>query len=209
MTSVTRQYTAIASQASDAVEKAADSWTQGVRRLTSMFPTVPQVDLVPAVERYFDLVQRAVNVNRDITVRWAQAADTLTGAVRERAESAGQVVRERAESAGETVRERAESFDQAAAEQAEKAERAEKEMAHEAEQAAAQQARKAEQAEKEMAQEARRRQHEHARQAHQRARERYEGLTKAELSDLLAKRGLPKSGNVSELVERLVEADGK
>jgi chromosome segregation ATPase len=209
MTIVTRQYTAMASQASEAVEKATDSWTQGVRRLSGMFPAVPQVDLVPAVERYFDLVQRAVDVNRDITVRWAQAAGTLTGAVRERAESAGQVVRGRAESAAEAVRERAESFDQAAAEQAEKAERAEKEMAHQAEQAAAEQARKAEQAEKEMAQEARRREHEHARQAHQRARERYEGLTKAELSDLLAKRGLPKSGNVSELVERLVETDGK
>jgi hypothetical protein len=39
------------------------------------------------------------------------------------------------------------------------------------------------------------------------ARERYEGLTKAELSDLLAQRDLPRSGNVEELIERLVEAD--
>jgi hypothetical protein len=41
------------------------------------------------------------------------------------------------------------------------------------------------------------------------ARQRYEGLTKAELSDLLAQRDLPKTGNVDELVERLVESDGK
>ncbi|MGO9143149.1 MAG: SAP domain-containing protein [Streptosporangiaceae bacterium] len=34
-------------------------------------------------------------------------------------------------------------------------------------------------------------------------------MTKAELSDLLAKRDLPKSGNVDDLIERLVEADGK
>jgi hypothetical protein len=187
MTSMTRQYSAAASRASEAVEKAADSWTEGVRRMTGLFPAMPQVDLVPAVERYFNLVQRAVDMNRNITVRWAQAAGTLTGTVRQQAESTGQAVRERAESAGEAVRERAESFDQAAAEQAQKAE----------------------QAEKERAQEARRLEREHARQAHQRARERYEGLTKAELSDLLAKRGLPKSGNVNELVDRLAEADGK
>jgi hypothetical protein len=41
------------------------------------------------------------------------------------------------------------------------------------------------------------------------ARERYEGLTKAELSDQLDKRHLPKTGTVDELVERLVEADSK
>lgn len=209
MTSMTRQYSTAASRASEAVEKAADSWTQGVRRLTGLFPAVPQVDLVPAVERYFDLVQRAVDMNRDVTVRWAQAAGTLTGVARERAESASQVLRERGESAGEAVREQAEAFDEAAARQAAKAARAEKEMAHQAEQAAAEQAQKAEQAEKEMAQKASRREHEHAGQAHQRARERYEGLTKGELSDLLAKQGLPKSGNRDELVERLVEADGK
>ena len=46
-------------------------------------------------------------------------------------------------------------------------------------------------------------------QAHEKARKRYEGLTKAELSDLLARRELPRSGNVDELIERLVEADSK
>ena len=139
------------------------------------------------MERYFDFVQRAVDMNRDLTVRWAQAAGTLTGVAREQTESASQAVRERAESAGDVVRERAESFEQTAAEQAEQAEQAQQELAREA--------RKLEQ--------------EQARQAHQQARERYEGLTKAELSDLLAKRGLPKTGTVNELVERLVEADGK
>ena len=48
-----------------------------------------------------------------------------------------------------------------------------------------------------------------ARQAHDKARERYQGFTKAELSDQLAKRQLPKSGNIDELIERLVEADSK
>ena len=114
MTSVTRQYSAVASHASEAVEKAADSWTQGVRRLTAWLPAVPEVDLVPAVERYFDFVQRAVDINRDITLKWAQAAGTLTGVAREQTQSAGHAVRERAESMGDVVRERAGSFEQAA-----------------------------------------------------------------------------------------------
>jgi|SRR5450755_684555 SAP domain len=185
MLNMTRQYSAVASQASGAVDKAADSWAQGVRKLTDRIPVLPQVDLVPAVERYFDFVQRAVDLNRGITVRWAQAAGTLSGVAREQAQSAGQVVRERAESASDVVHERAESFEQAAARQAEQAEQAGQELAREAQ----------------------RLEREQARQAHQRARERYEGMTKAELSKQLAQRDLPKSGTVNELIERLVEAD--
>lgn len=185
MLNMTRQYSAVASQASGAVDKAADSWAQGVRKLTDRIPVLPQVDLVPAVERYFDFVQRAVDLNRGITVRWAQAAGTLSGVAREQAQSAGQVVRERAESASDVVHERAESFEQAAARQAEQAEQAGQELAREAQ----------------------RLEREQARQAHQRARERYEGMTKAELSKQLTQRDLPKSGTVNELIERLVEAD--
>ena len=46
-------------------------------------------------------------------------------------------------------------------------------------------------------------------QAREAAREPYEGLTKVELSDRLAERGLPKTGNVDELIERLVSADSE
>jgi hypothetical protein len=68
---------------------------------------------------------------------------------------------------------------------------------------------KAEQAEQELARQARQAEREQARRAHKRARERYEGLTKAQLSDQLAKRELPKTGNVDDLIERLVEADSR
>jgi hypothetical protein len=177
MESMTRQYSTVASQASDATEKAADFWTQGVGKLAGRLPALlPQVDLVPAVERYFDFVQRAVTMNRSIAVEWAQAVSALSGAARERAASAS-----------EAVRERAESFERAASEQAEKAEKAQEELAREA----------------------RRIERQNAREAHEKARARYQGMTKAELSDLLARRDLPKTGNVDELVERLVEADGK
>jgi hypothetical protein len=68
---------------------------------------------------------------------------------------------------------------------------------------------KADQAEKELARQARQAEREHARRAHEKARQRYEGLPKAQLSDLLAKRNLPKTGNIDELIKRLVETDSR
>jgi hypothetical protein len=177
MTSTTQRYRAAASQSASTAEKIADFWTQGSQRLSDyMLPGLPQVDLVPVVERYFEFVQRTVDISRDLTIKWAEAAGTLSGAVREQAESVGGLVRGQAESAREFVHE---------------------------------QAGQAGQAEKELAREARQAEREQARHARDKARERYEALTKAELSDRLDQRNLPKTGNVDELVERLVEADSK
>ena len=185
MTSMTRHYTGAASQARNAADKAADRWTQGAGRITGLIPRLPQIDLIPAVERYFDLVQRMVDINRSLTVKWVQAAGTLTGVARDQAESAADVVREMPASVGHAVHEQAAKAEQAVREQAAKAEQAEQERAR--------QARKAER--------------EQARQAHDQARERYQGLTKAELSDQLAERDLPKTGTVDELTQRLIEDD--
>jgi hypothetical protein len=185
---MTRQYSEMASQASGAVERAADFWEQGAGKLADRFPVLlPEIDLVPAVERYFEFVQRTVHMNHRIALQWAQTVGTLSGAARKQAGSAGEVMRERAESVGEVVRERAEAFERATGEQAERAE----------------------QTQQELAREARRLERQRDRNAHEKARARYEGLTKAELSDLLAERNLPKTGTVNELLERLVEADGK
>jgi len=174
MTSTTQRYRAAASQSASTAEKIADFWTQGSQRLSDyMLPGLPQVDLVPVVERYFEFVQQTVDISRDLTIKWAEAAGTLSGAVREQAESVGGLVRGQAESARDFMHEQAG------------------------------------QAEKELAREARQAEREQARHARDKARERYEGLTKAELSDRLDQRNLPKTGNVDELVERLVEADSK
>lgn len=210
MTSTTKRYSAAASQATGAVEKAADVWTQGAQTLSDhILPGLPQIDLVPVVERYFDFVQRTVDISRHLTVRWAETAGMLSGAAYKQAESVGGVVRQQAESARGFVHEQADKAEKAVREQAEKAEQAERELARAARRAERQQAEKAEQASQELAREARRAEREQARKAHEKARERYQGLTKAELSDLLSQRDLPKTGNVDELVERLVDADTK
>jgi hypothetical protein len=220
MTSMTRQYSAAANHARNAVEKTADLWTEGARTVTGRLPGLPQVDLVPAVDRYFDLVQRTVDINRRLAIRWAEAAGTLSGVVREKAGSAGDAVREKAEAAGEIARGQAEQAELAAREQAARAQQAEKELARRARQAeceqavkvgqaAREQATKADRAEKALARQTRQAEREHGRRAHERARARYEGLPKAELTDLLAQRDLPKTGNMDELIERLVEADSR
>ena len=199
---MTRQYRAAAGRGRIAGGKAAGLRTRGAQTVTDLVPGRPRVDLVPAVERYFELVQRTVDINRRLTVRWARTVSALSGVVREKAESAGDLVREKAEAADIVMREQAEKAQQIALEQAEKAERVEKGLA----QAAREQARKAGNG---LARQARQAEREQARRAHKKARERYEGLTKTELSDQLAKRELPKTGNVDVLIERLVKADSK
>ena len=156
------RYSSATSRARSAVDKTADFWTQGARTLTGRLPGLPQIDLIPAVERCFDVVQGTVDINRRLAIKLVGAAGTLSEMVRDRAESAEWTAREQAE-----------------------------------------------QAEKEQAREARFAERRQARQAHDRARERYQGLTKAELSGQLAERQLPESGNVDELIERLVEANSK
>ena len=92
-------------RARSAVEKVAGFWSQAARKLidqTYMFPQLPQAGLIPAVERYFEFVQRMAEMNRDLTVKWVQAASALSGVAGEQVpvESAGDVVREQAAAAG-------------------------------------------------------------------------------------------------------------
>ena len=121
MRNMPREYSTAAIQASGVAERALGFWVQGVGKLADRFPVLlPQVDLIAAVERSFDFLQRAVEMNRSIAVQWAVAVSMLSGVARERAESAGEVVRARSESVGEVVREQTESFERAVGEQAEK-----------------------------------------------------------------------------------------
>ena len=73
MSSMTRQYRETASQASGVAQRSADRWEHGTKKLAERLPVlVPRVNLVPAVEHYFDFVHRAVDMNRGIAIRWAR-----------------------------------------------------------------------------------------------------------------------------------------
>jgi GNAT superfamily N-acetyltransferase len=77
-----------ASQPRTAADRIAGLWAQRARKLidqTHLFPWLPQADLIPAVERYLEFTQRITEINRDLTIKWAEAVGTLSGVVREQA----------------------------------------------------------------------------------------------------------------------------
>ena len=181
----TESFTAAAEQARTATERSVEVWKRGARTITDQADLVakmPTIDLTEPVTRYFEYVQRTVDLNREFAVRWAELMTSFTCVVREQAEAVIHIVKDRTEQVADLASKEAEKGEQTARELADKAEQAEREMV-----------RKARAAERE--------------QAHQKARKPYEGLSKAELSDLLAERDLPKTGTVEELIERLASAE--
>ena len=185
----TEPYTEVASKARQATEQSVEAWKKGAKAIADRtdLSQLPQIDLIEPVTRYFEYVQKAVDLNRDLATKWAELMNSLTGTVREQAEKASHLIGDQVENVADLATKQAEKAEQIAKEQAEAAAEAEKE-----------QVRLAKQAERAA-----------AREAKQKAREPYEGLTKAELSEKLAERELPKTGTVEELIERLVSADSE
>lgn len=199
MTTSTEQYTTATTAARQATERGVDAFKKGAKTLTEQTTNaaanLPSVDLTKPVTRYFDYIQKSVDLNREFATRWAELVTSFSGLVREQAETVGHVVQEQTDAVAELTVEQAAKADELAREQAEKAEQAKREQAEQAKRDEEKAAKAAERAE--------------AKRAKEQAREPYEGLTKAELSDKLAERDLPKSGTVEELIERLVDADNQ
>ena len=192
--------TAVAGQARQATEKSVEVFKNAAQTFTNQFDAVklPTVDLTEPVTRYFDYLQKAVDFNRDLATRWAELVTAMSGSFREQAEQVTGIVKEQSNTIADLTVKQAEKAEQVAKEQADKVEEAKRELVKEAEEA-----------EKAQAREAKRIERAEAKKAQEQAREAYEGLTKTELSDQLAERGLPKSGNIDELIERLVSADSE
>lgn len=186
----TELYSTAARQARLATEKSAETLKQGVKAFTeqgNLVAQLPTVDLTTPVQRYFEFVQGAVDKNRELAVQWASIVTSWSDTVRGQARSWGTVVTAQTEKVADLVIEQADRAEDVANEQAAAAEQAEKDLIKEAKKA----------------------ERDAAKKAHEEARAAYEGLTKAELSDKLAERDLPKSGTVDELIERLVAADSE
>ena len=166
-----------------------DGWQKGLTILTNQvraFAPVtvfPRLDATEVVEHQFTFIRRVVDLNHDYARSLAEAANTLTGVARQQIESVGSVARDQVQQLSATARDSVERVEQAVRDQAQQAEEAERQQTREAARA--------------------------ERQQRQQARERYASLTKTELSDEAGKRGLPKTGTVEELVDRLIENDTK
>jgi len=186
----TESYTAVAGQARQATEKGVEVFKKNAKTFAdqaNVVGTLPTIDLTEPVARYFEYVQKSVDLNRELLTKWAELVNSLTGTVREQAEKVSGIVKEQADVVSDLAVKQAEKAEDLAQRQAAEVEEAEKEQekaAKAAERAA-------------------------AKKAKEQAREPYEGLTKAELADQLAERDLPKSGTVEELIERLVSADSE
>jgi phage-related tail protein len=186
--------TAVARRAQDAFASAADAWTENIQKVTDgvSLPSAPQIPTeVPTAlfEQWFDFTDRVNKVNREYVINLAGVVNSLSTVVRDHIEGLGEAVRDQTQHVSEAVSQTAKQT---------------VEYAAEAEQEAAD---KVAEAEREQARAIRTAERQRARAARKAAREKYEGLTKAELVEHLSSRDLPKTGNVDELVERLVDAD--
>jgi len=203
MTSAT-DFTAATRNAKDLFTSTLDSWKDGLNSVSDQFrtlPTVgglPQLDVTGAVERQYAFIQQIVDLNHQYARQLAEVATTLTDVTRQQIESVSGVVRDQLQSVSDVARNGVDTVEKAAREQAEQAERQQVEAERQQVEAERQRARDAAKAERQ-----------ERKEAQDKAREKYQGLSKAELTELAASRDLPKTGTVDELVDRLVDADTK
>ena len=76
----------------DATDKTVDTFKQGARAMTDrldFLAIMPSLDFVEPVERYFDYLQKAVDLNREMLIRWAELASQMSGSLRDEALKAG------------------------------------------------------------------------------------------------------------------------
>jgi hypothetical protein len=200
----TTDYADTTRRAENLLTSTLESWKSGLNTVTAQlraFPTFnafPQFDATEAVERQYAFIKQVVDLNQQYARSLAEVANTLTGVTRQQLDAVSSAVRDQVQGASDAARSGVDSIEQTVRDQAEQAERVEAEAREAAEEAQRRQAQEAAKAERQQRKEAR-----------DQARERYERLTKTELSDEAGKRGLLKTGTVDELVSRLVEDDTK
>ena len=174
--------TATASNAQAALTTTLDRWKDGVSSVTEQFRSLPTIGNLPKVDLAEAVERQFAFIQRLVDLNHSYARQLA-----EVANTLTGVTRSQLESVGNVVRDEVTSGADVA-----------RTAADTAEEAARQEARDAAKAERAKRKE-----------AADQARARYEDLSKAELSEEAAKRDLPKTGTVDELVARLVEADTK
>lgn len=84
----------------EATDKTVDTFKQGARAMTDrldFLATMPSLDFVEPVERYFDYLQKAVDLNREMLLRWAELASQMSGTMRDEALKAGHAIEDKVE----------------------------------------------------------------------------------------------------------------
>jgi len=196
----TEQFTEAASAAvngaRNAVQRSTELWKQSAETLTERtdlwWQASPLETVTDATEKYFSYLQEGLQVNQEIAVKWVGALSSIAQAFRDQLQTVSDFQRGHSKAISTWISSETETFQDAANRQAEQVQQAAREREEQAQQLERQRA-KAERDE--------------ARRNRQELRQQYQELTKSELADQLAERGLPKTGTVDELIDRLVSAD--
>jgi len=196
----TEQFTEAASAAvngaRNAVQRSTELWKQSAETLTERtdlwWQAPPLETVTDATEKYFSYLQEGLQVNQEIAVKWVGALSSIAQAFRDQLQTVSDFQRGHSKAISTWISSETETFQDAANRQAEQVQQAAREREEQAQQLERQRA-KAERDE--------------PRRNRQELRQQYQELTKAELADQLAERGLPKTGTVDELIDRLVSAD--
>jgi hypothetical protein len=187
---VTYNYADTTRRAESYINEALDGWRSGLNNWIAPFqavPAIPQLDVVEAVERQTKVVQQFVDVNAEYFRQLAEAGNTVSGAVRQHFDGLSDVWYNQVQTVSEVAQGTVQTFEESVRDSAEQAEQAQRDQAK--------------QTQREQAAKVQR----EAREERQQVRDHYRGLNKNELAEEAAKRNLPKTGTVDELVDRLVE----
>ena len=104
--SVEQQYADVTTGALTALERSPELWKQGTTRLTEQVAVVSKLPLPgpdEATDRYFEYLQRGMEINRDFAKSGTGAAGTFSDLLQVQTRSVGEVVRGHAESIAEWV----------------------------------------------------------------------------------------------------------
>ena len=179
----TQSYAAFVAQAREATEKSVAVFAKATEPLIVgvKVQSGERKAFAEPVQRYFQYVQQAAVANVELATKWTELVAAFSGAaaVQRTADAISAVAADAAEVVVESATEGSAVVESVAAGDVDEADL---ESDLEAERA-------------------------EAKHAHELAREPYRSLTKTELSALLAERGLPKTGTINTLIERLIADD--
>ena len=83
MTIDTEQYTRFVQQGQDAVRNTVETWTNTVKTAVAQVPALTaQFDAEAAVDRYFDLTEKVLETQRDVTKRLLTSGTAFAATVK-------------------------------------------------------------------------------------------------------------------------------
>jgi flagellar biosynthesis GTPase FlhF len=110
---------------SAATDRSVSAWKQNVQAITEgadLLSRAPRIDPTVGVQRYFEMLQKAVDTQRELAVKWATAMNAFSGTWTEQVTAATGTARQQLDLVADVVSSPARAVEQAAARRAQLAE---------------------------------------------------------------------------------------